>query len=206
LCDPGNLRIQSTLFGSWITHHADRGCKGRVGNERHRWGGPAPPPRPGRPMKWASEAGATASVRGSLIEGMRRACRAPARQRTPAHIVRGTSRTRGRLGPRPTTRAQQAGRLKPGPGAGRYAIMNAIRIPPPFPVRVPENAVACGSRLNAACLGPWPSNPHSEIRNPQFLSRFPPFPSCEIFHNLNVSRIFAETLTSTGTFQKARAF
>jgi hypothetical protein len=54
-------------------------------------------------------------------------------------------------------------------------------------------------------------NPKSAIRNAFPGSRLPVPGSrrslrCEIFHNLNVSRIFAETLTSTGTFKKRAHF
>jgi hypothetical protein len=75
LCDLGVLRIQSTLFGSWITQHADRGWQGRVENGQHagRMAG-TPPEAPATTRSYA-QAGWPGRVRHGTTGGRPRSPR-----------------------------------------------------------------------------------------------------------------------------------
>jgi hypothetical protein len=99
--------------------------------------------------------------------------------------------------------------------------MNAIRTPPRLPVAPSRfTAQAAGSGLQAVGTAKEGSEPWEYLQladhSLPFSSRIPhsafgrPCSRCsfgrEIFHDLNVSRIFAETLTSTGTFKKRAHF
>jgi len=110
---------------------------------------------------------------------------------------------------------RQWGRAKAMKGrAGACTFCTAFFFGPALPRRVFD----CGSPQNAVCLGPWPSIPQSEIRNPQCLFRFPPLfvavlvpvPWSQVpvaaVRAVHVSRIFAETLTSKAARKNSACF
>ena len=96
--------------------------------------------------------------------------------------------------------------LLPGPGCRKRG-RSPRRV---FDLRLAAKRVRRGGRLNVARRRLSPSE--SQVPAVLAVAFLVPGPCSrrslarEIFHNLNVSRIFAETLTSTGTFKKRACF